>query len=270
MLPFKLCWLGVLLVASNVVAADITIGDRDTAGLVRALASAARPADPVRITLAPGGLYTLNETALAQHGLQIAGRIELIGNGAEIRRYTRGPMTLLEIAASADVTIDNLTLAEGNLGAIRNHGRLTLRRVVISDCTGEQARGIVLNHGRLHAEDVQVIWNRVEAGGRDVGTLINHGTMTLQRTKIAHNSVSRRYPSLVAAGAVLNDGRLRLIDTQVDDNSIADAFDAALQSSGVVNLQGGELEIERVPALPIVHEVLAGRSCVDCRAGLGL
>jgi len=248
-LPLLCMWIVLLPGLSAAAAADdtIRIADRDTAALIRAIEQANLATGPTRIALAAGGLYTLDAAQPGQLGLPaIRGRLAIDGHGAEIRRYSPASMTLLEIAPGADVELSRLTLAEGSLGAIRNRGRLRLQSVVVSDSTGEALRGIVVNHGDMQASDSVFAWNRVEAGGRDIGTIINHGRLELRRSSITDNRLSRQFGTLAAAGAVLNFGALRLDDVDVGRNAIDDEL-GGLAYPAVVNLDSGRINGTVIP-----------------------
>jgi hypothetical protein len=232
----------VLLVATGPTwATDHVVGNRDVAGLRAAIMAAnADPTGSHRIVLAEGGLYTLDDALPGHLGLpSFTGKVHIDGRGAEIRRYSETGMTLLEVAAEAHVTLTDLTLAEGSLGAIRNLGTLSLRHVVVSDSSGESARGIVINHGDMLARDSAFTHNEVHGSGRDAGTLINFGSLTLQDSRIVGNSLSRRYPSLAAA-PVLNHGQLTITGGAFEDNQVLDEFDG-LVSTSVLNLLGGKV-----------------------------
>jgi hypothetical protein len=236
--------LALLLLSCAVPAhsADVFVQNRDSHGLVRAIESANLSPGVTRIRLAPGGIYTLGEVLPGRLGLPvIRGTLQIEGNDAEIRRYSTEAMTLLEVAAGAELSIERLTLAEGSLGAIRNHGKLSLDQVVISDSSAESLRGIVVNHGELLARHCTIAWNRIEGGGRDVGTVINHGRMHLVDSLIADNILSRRHASLAAAGAILNHGVLTLETADILRNQILDDL-GGLAFPAVVNLHGGAVD----------------------------
>jgi len=234
--------LPLLLAFAPMASATVYhVENRDSAGLQAAIAhAAADSSEPHRIILAKGGLYTLTTPLPGRLGLPVlAGTIQIEGRGAEIRRYSSAPMTLLEVGPRADVRISDLTLAEGNLGAIRNLGTLLLERVTISDSSGEAALGIVVNHGDLTLSQSQLAYNEIHASGRDAGTVINFGRLILSDSAFVGNSLSRRYPSLAAA-AVLNHGYLDLMSGHFADNHVLDDH-GGLQSEGVLNLYGGRV-----------------------------
>lgn len=228
--------------ATPLHAADVEIANRDTQGLLRAIQAAAdHPGQPHRILLAPEGLYTISEAQAGQLGLPaLRGSLRIDGRGAELRRYSDEAMTLIQVDPGADVLITGLTLAEGSLGAIRNLGNLTLDNVVISDNSGEAARAIVLNHGELSIRDSRIAHNQVHSAGRDAGTIINFGSLSLSRSQIDGNTLSRRYPSLATA-AVLNHGRLRLDAVGFSENDVTDGY-GGLSSGTILNLVGGQVQ----------------------------
>jgi hypothetical protein len=227
--------------ATSLAAREITLANRDSAGLIAAIEAANADRGITRIQLAAGGLYTLAAPVAGGAGLpRIHATLQIDGRGAEIRRYGRDPMLLLDVAPDADLTLRDLTLAEGNLGVIRNRGRLRLENVAVLDSSGEGLRGALVNHGLLEADGSLFGWNQVQDAGRDAATLINHGVMRLRRCRFEGNQLSRRHPSLAAAGAVLNHGRLWLDEVEFVGNEVDDGF-GGLASSGVLNLDSGEV-----------------------------
>ncbi len=238
----SLLLLSLIATSASASATEQHIANRDSQALADAFAAAsARPDLEHKIVLAEGGLYTLEQTGPGRLGLPaIRGRLEIDGRGAEIRRYSSGPMTLLQIEAGAKVRLVNLTLAEGNLGAVRNLGDLTLDRVRISDSSGEAARGIIVNHGQMRIEDSELSHNEVHGSGRDAGTVLNYGRLVMSDTRVVNNSLSRRYPSLATA-AVLNYGWLHLNGSSFEGNTVLDEH-GGLSSAAVLNLLGGQVE----------------------------
>ena len=250
-----LCLLLALPVAF-VAAADLP--DRDGRALAAAIEAAnARPGSaPIR--LAAGGLYTFDGAAGTAALPTITGEVVIEGRGAEIRRYGKGPISLFEVAPGGRLTLRELTLAEGNLGAIRNHGTLILQRVQVVDCAGDGMRGVLVNFGTLLASDSLVAFNRVDGIGRDAGTLVNHGEMTLARTRIEHNRISRRWPAPAVAGAVLNRGLLRVEDLQLADNGIDDRHDGPA-AEAILNLDGGRVVGQLAPGQLVEERQLVAR-----------
>lgn len=228
--------------ATPAAAAGIEIANRDTQGLLRAIQAATdHPDQPRHIVLAAGGLYTLDAAQAGQLGLPaLRGTLRIDGRGAELRRYSGEALTLIQVDPGAEVHITGLTLAEGSLGAVRNFGQLVLENVVISDNSGETARAIVVNHGDLTIRDSRIAHNGVHSAGRDAGTIVNFGNLSLSQSRIDGNSLSRRYPSLATA-TILNHGMLTLDAVGFSDNDVTDGF-GGLASSAVLNLVGGRVQ----------------------------
>jgi len=237
-------------------AAEIRLGNRDTLGLIQAIEQANDCTERVVIQLAPGGIYTLGEPEAGQALPIVKGRVQVIGNGAEIRRYAAGAVTLFEVDAGGSLSLHDLTLAEGSHGALRNHGRLRLERVSVVDSTASEAQAVVVNFGRFEAEDSRFAFNQVLGGGRDVAVLLNHGDMLLQRVEIDGNTVSRRYPTLVAVAGVMNYGQLEMFSVSFDSNEISDGF-GGMGAEGVALFGNSRLRgdlapgrVQRLDALP--------------------
>jgi hypothetical protein len=247
-LPVFTASLLALALATPSHASDIHVPNRDPDALAAAMRLANAQPGSHRITLAPGGLYTL-DAAPGGHTLPVVtGTLVIDGQGAEIRRYGKGPLTLVEVAEGARLTLIDVTLAEGNHGALRNLGHVDLQSVRIVDSSGEGMRGVVVNHGSLRVEDSLFAWNSVAGAGRDAGTVVNHGEMHLLRSRIEGNRVSRRWPSLAIAAAVLNHGRVSIEDSDFVDNAVDDDF-GGLATHGVLNLDSGRVDGEIAPGL---------------------
>lgn len=236
------CLLPLLVPFSVAHAEEFQIGNRDVPALIRALQKANQSPGPHRIELHPGGIYTLELTDSNRLGLPpLRTRITLVGNGAEIRRYSDARMTLLEVAEGGEGRVESLTFAEGSFGAIHNRGKLTLHKVSITDSGDEGARAIVLNYGELHLDDCLIGYNRVMQAGRDAGIVYNLGTLVLRGARFVGNTVTLRSADPAAAAAVLNQGELRAEDVHFDANMVDDAF-GGLAFAAVLNLDNGRVQ----------------------------
>jgi hypothetical protein len=248
---FCLLLIGTFSLAA--CSSEIEVADHDSKALVDAIRTANANPGRDRIKLARRGFYILSNTA--ETGLllpAINGELVIDGNGSEIRSYASGRVALVEVGADADVTLRNLSLAEGSNGAIRNFGKLKLESTRVVDSTGTRISAIVLNHGQLIARDSELAYNILESSDRDAGTVLNYGDFRLDNSRIHDNRVERMHPSLVAAGAVLNLGTLRMHDARLEDNSAGDSRDfeevpGFLSFAGVLNLGNGRVE-GQVPA----------------------
>lgn len=206
-------------------AEDLEIKDRDVAALIAALQKSNETRGPHRISLAAGGIYTLQSAASPGLGLPgLRGGIVIEGNGAEIRRYAAYRMALIEVAAGARVVIRNLTLAEGSRGALHNHGVLLLDRVSIIDSVHSHADAIVTNFGHLTLRDSLLGWNQVSVSHGDTGLIENHGRLSLQRSRMVGNSASRAPNQRGEAAAVLNTGELVVSAVEFQENAMIDPF----------------------------------------------
>jgi hypothetical protein len=220
-------------------AAEFEIADRDVPALIHALQRAAETPEPDTLRLAWGGIYTLESAHASGLGLPVLeGEIRIEGNGAEIRRYADTPMVLLEVAEGARVSIERLTLAEGNLGALRNRGDLALERVSIVDSFNREARAILLNFGRLSVRDSLLGWNQVSAVQGETALIENHGRLELSGLRVVGNSVSRASDKVSAAAAVLNAGELTADATDFRANDLNDPF-GGLAFRAVLNIGSG-------------------------------
>lgn len=221
----------------------VEIANNDVAGLVQAIREANERPGHTTIQLARRGLYVLTEEA--QAGLLLPGvrdRLTLDGNYAEIRGYSPRPASLLEVEEGAEVRLLNLVLAEGTDGALRNFGELTLRGVSIVDSSVDQASAIVLNHGRVIAEDSEIAYNLLFAKRRDSGTVLNFGELVLERTRVHGNRALSPHPRVAAAGGILNFGTVRAEGLVLEDNDLPEEPTSDLHFGGILNLGNGHFE----------------------------
>jgi hypothetical protein len=221
---------------------ETEIANLDSKALVAAIRAANQRPGPDWIRLSKGGLYTLRDQADAGLLLPtINGELIIDGQGAEIRRGSNTRSAVLQVARDGKVTLNNLSLAEGSDGAVRNYGTLRLQSVKITDSSSWDHSAIVLNHGKLHATDSEIAYNELPMNRRDGGTVVNYGELVLDNTRIHDNLVLARYPSLVAAGAILNLGTIRLSESGIDHNSADDEL-APLNWDGIIDLGNGRVD----------------------------
>lgn len=243
---------GALLAGGTAQAAEYYVANRDTAGLAGAIRHANASPGADIIFLAKDGLYAFDRATDGHLALPtVQGRLTLVGRGAEIRRNTEEPLSLLEVAANAELDIDSLTLAEGSRGSVRNHGTLRLWRSAIVDGTTVSETAIVQNYGRFEALDSTIGYNQVTGAGRDAGIVLNYGSMRLDHCRLAGNQLSRRYPTLAAA-PLLNYGDLAVEALAFEDNAIIDDFEG-MASAAVLNLGTGRTAgSDLPPTLPLI------------------
>jgi hypothetical protein len=240
---------GALLAAFPAVQADvISIDARDTQALIRAIEYAnERPGEDI-IELAPGSLYALTGSAEAQRNVglpTIRSNIRILGNGAEIRRYSSDPLLLVSVAPAGSLRLEHITLAEGARGAIVNRGTVELHNVRVLDNSATGAEAIVTNFGTFRAYDSDFSFNQIFGAQRDAGILLNYGDLDLASSMLSANTVSRRFGSLVSASAILNLGDAKLHKVRVLENAADDTHDTA-GIGALVNLGNGRFLTEDV------------------------
>lgn len=188
-------------------AKDYVVGS-GTAELSEALRLAAEDADFDRVLLEPDATYILGRERIERLP-NLRGQIQIIGNGATVRRYADADAAVFHIEESATVHLTNLRIADGSNGAINNLGDL-----IMTDCVLED------NAGALRASALE-----------------NHGTAVLTRTRIQFNSYSGSGPG----GAIYNSGSLRLNDSIIAENTAH----GSLQGLGAALVNLGSAWVDR-------------------------
>lgn len=230
-------------------AATFTVADHDTKALIAAIRAAESTLEPDRIELARSGLYVVREASdsTRQLGLPlIRSAITIVGNGAEIRRYSDQEFALVGIAHSGKLALENISLAEAARGALINRGVLHLDRVRITDSLADGTNAIVINYGTLRGWDSEISHNAVLAAKRDAGIVMNYGRMELARSRLTGNTVTGRRSSVLTASALLNLGDISLRDVTIEGNSALAEPNDTSSAHAVVNLGNGVLRGEGV------------------------
>lgn len=236
------------LLAMPVAAVVYSVEAGDTQGLIRAIESANQTPGAHLIDL-QRGVYLLRQAyADSNNGLPVVvGQVRLMGNGAELRRYAQDDFRILEVAPGAHVRVDGLVIAEGSFGALSNHGRLECRRCLFLDHTDQRHRAIVENFGELQLTSSEVSFNTLVNAARDAGTIVNFGTVRLERSRLQGNRLSRRVSSLSLATAVLNYGVAELEDVRILENEVQwSAGVTQAEVGGVLNLGNGRSRLLRI------------------------
>lgn len=180
------------------------------------------------------------------------------GNGAELRRYSSKDFRLFHVSETGHLRLEQVVLAEGSIGAIRNHGITELRRVALVDSTARGASAIVENYGEMRLTHCEVSFNTVAGASRDAGTIVNWGKLWLNSTTFQGNQLSRRYEGVALASTVLNYGTADIEDVVISENVAGEStFDGAPQAP-LVNLGNGRLELRLVRE----HDNLPGEALV--------
>lgn len=230
-------------------AATFTVADHDSKALIAAIQSAEATLEPDRIELAKAGLYIIREASDSTRRLGlplIRSAITIVGNGAEIRRYSDHEFALLGVAPSGKLALENLGLAEASRGALINRGVVHLDRVRITDSFADGTNAIVVNYGTLRGWDSEISHNAVLAAKRDAGIVMNFGRMELARCRLSGNTVTGRRSSVLTASALLNLGDIGLRDVTIEGNSALAEPNDTSSAHAVVNLGNGVLRGEGV------------------------
>lgn len=167
------------------VPAPTTIAAGDVAGLMAAIQTASTNPQPDTIILSAGtyALSTVNNTSILGPNAFpiITDQLTIRGNGATITRADGAPnFRFFEVGIGGNLTLNNLTLSNGNTGAgskpggaIANQGTVTLVNATISNNRAWVGGGIFNQRASLSIRDSYIINN---TGTSDAGGLYNGAT----------------------------------------------------------------------------------------------
>lgn len=248
------------LLVSAATQATTIFPVESTAQLVAAIEEANRTPEADIITL-ERQLYVLDSMhAETQRAAlpEISTPIVIRGNGAELRRYSNSDFRLFHVAETGHLRLEQVVLAEGSIGAIRNHGVTELRRVALVDSTARGASAIVENYGEMRLTRCEVSFNTVAGASRDAGTIVNWGKLWLNSTTFQGNQLSRRFEGVALASTVLNYGTADIEDVVIAENVAGDIEDGGAPQAPLVNLGNGKLDLRLVRE----HDNLPGEALV--------
>ncbi len=249
MIDARLCLLAVLTGLMGTEASATTVYPvENTQQLIAAIELANQTPEADIITL-ERGLYVLDHAYNEAQKVAlpvISSAIVLRGNGAELRRYSPKDFRLIEVAEGGHLRLESVVLAEGSVGAIRNHGITELHRVALVDSTARGASAIVENYGEMRLRHCEVSFNTVAGASRDAGTIVNWGKLWLNETTFQGNQLSRRYVGVTLASSVLNYGTTKIDDVTIAENVAGVQDEAGAPQAPLVNLGNGRLELRLV------------------------
>lgn len=231
-----------------------------TEGLIAAIQAANQTPEADIITL-ERALYVLDTINSANHQSalpEISTPIVIRGNGAELRRYSTSDFRLFHVTETGHLRLESVVLAEGSIGAIRNHGITELRRVQLVDSTARGASAIVENYGEMRLTHCEVSFNTVAGASRDAGTIVNWGKLWMNSTTFQGNQLSRRYEGVALASSVLNYGTANIEDVVISENVAGEVGIGGAPQAPLVNLGNGRLELRLVRE----HDNLPGEALV--------
>lgn len=221
-----------------------TVGEGDTAALVAAIEAANATPEPDLIEL-DRGLFLLEQawSAESRSGLPpITAPLRIRGRNTEIRRYSSDSFRLVEVAPGGHLILERVTLAEGDLGALRNAGTTELRHVQIVDNDVKSGFSVLENSGTLTVAHGQISFNTVANANRDTGVIVNYGLVWLHDTTVQRNALTRRYDSVALATAVLNYGEAVLKNVRIFEND--GGYSDGWAQGTIINLGKGVLHAE--------------------------
>ncbi len=234
------------IVATPAAATVFPVTDSDE--LITAIDIANSTAGADIITL-ERGLFVVTRAHAESHQAalpEIKTPIVIRGNGSELRRYSNDDFRLIHVAEGGHLRLEGLVLAEGSLGAIRNHGVAELRRVTLVDSTARGAQAIVENYGEMRIDHSQLSFNTLAGAARDAGTIINWGTLSLTSTTFQGNRLSRRFDGVALASTLLNYGTADIHDIVIAENIAGDEDANGAPQAPLVNLGNGRLTLKLV------------------------
>jgi hypothetical protein len=246
--------------ASSAASALTVYPVESTAGLVAAI-NAANLTPEADIIALERGLYVLdviNDGDQAAAMPEITSPIVIQGNGAELRRYSSADFRIFHVAETGHLKLEQLVLAEGSIGAIRNHGIAELRNVALVDSTARGSSAIVENYGEMRLSHCEVSFNTVAGASRDAGTIVNWGKLWLRATTFQGNQLTRRYDGVALASSVLNYGTAEIEDVVITENVAGEPDTNGAPQAPLVNLGNGRLELRLVRE----HDNLPGEALV--------
>ncbi|MGE4072897.1 MAG: hypothetical protein AB7E72_17155 [Lysobacterales bacterium] len=246
--------------ASSAASAMTVYPVESTAGLVAAINAANLTPEADIITL-ERGLYVLDAVNAGDQAAampEITSPIVIRGNGAELRRYSNADFRIFHVAETGHLKLEQIVLAEGSMGAIRNHGTTELRNVALVDSTARGASAIVENYGEMRLNHCEVSFNTVAGASRDAGTIINWGKLWLTATTFQGNQLTRRYEGVALASSVLNYGTAEIEDVVIAENVAGEPDTVGAPQAPLVNLGNGRLELRLVRE----HDNLPGEALV--------
>src|SRR6266436_4551401 len=189
----------------------------DVASLITAINTSNTNMEDDTIELATNSTYTLTVINNDTNGLPVIGsdgghKLVIHGNGATLQRSTAGgtpAFRIFQIGTGADVTIDRLTIMNGNQnvpggegGGIDNfHATLTITNSTLSSNSALLGGGIDNNHATLTITNSTLSGNSATAGGgiNSDGEASGSATLTITNSTLSGNSAT-------TGGGILNSG----------------------------------------------------------------
>lgn len=205
----------VLACCQGFVHAKEYVISASTAQLAEALHLAGEDDDFDRIILEPDATYIVGRERIERLPV-LRGQIQVIGNGATIRRYSDTDDVVFHVAEGAAVHITNLRVSDGSNGAISNAGELAMTDCVLEDNAGALRGSALENRGSAVLTRTRIQFNSF-SGDTIGGAIHNSGSLRLVESVIAENTAHGSVQGLGAA--LVNLGSAWIIRSQVLSNT---------------------------------------------------
>jgi hypothetical protein len=180
-----------------------------------------------------GRTITLSRTLdlaknLTIDGSRLAAPVEISGNGA---------VRVFRVASNAQVTLENLTMRNGNAGGgdggcIISSGVLTLTNSTVKNCQDTPRGGGIFNAAGGTARLITITVEN-NASTWNGGGISNFGVMTLMNSRIVSNTARTN------SGGIGNFGVMTVTNSTIISNTIFTTY----QGGGVINAEGGTLTL---------------------------
>ncbi|MFF5444059.1 hypothetical protein [Streptomyces sp. NPDC012888] len=232
--------LGLCATAAPVLAAparsvplNVTVpcGTTGTTELIQAINDANANPDGGTIRLAERCTYAFS-TNIGQNALPVIDRpITIKGEDSTLIRSDTSPdFRLLEVSSTGQLTLKNLTVANGHAngdgGAVLNRGILRVEKSTLAGNRANDDGGAVYNDGgNVKLSDSYVQTNYASDDGGGLANSEN-GSLTLLKTVVAGNQADDD------GGGIHNEGRLVVNSSHIENNSAREGNGGGLYTEG--------------------------------------
>lgn len=174
----------------------------------------------------------------------ISSVITIEGHGARIERAAgAAPFRLISVTATGNLTLNDLTLANGSVtgsagGAVRSEGRLVLNRSTVTGSRSTGAGGgIAVVSGSFELNDSTVSGNT--AGGNGGGLILGSGESGQITSAIRNSTISGNVSNGNGGGLnmrVRSDGLLQTIDHSTISNNRSGSLGGGIHSTDTLTI----------------------------------
>ncbi len=197
---------------------------------------------PDTISLAAGATYILESVdndADGPNGLpSITSQVIIIGNGATIERNSLGStpeFRIFHVASSGDLTLNDLTIANGNLSTNRGGGVYNMGTVNISNCI--VSNNTATSGGGVYNKSIVEIHHSTFSGNTSIsgpgGAICSSGTQV--DIRISNSTLSGNTAD-TSGGGIYSTGAVNISHSTLSDNT-------ATTVGGGIYIYSGTLDI---------------------------